>query len=188
MSPTSPSSTAAGSGCSSGSSVRSATAERSTCAEHQHTSPACSRWRDSPTSASRSKRSAMPSADTTHTYPAESTSLLADVRRFVASASEPYLGEPSIHDLVLAVTEACANAIRHSGSDEIRVTIAVDEGCVEITIEDDGVYRMSLPVIDGDPGSHRGMYLMAAMVDDFSVHRGTAAHAGTTVRLLKCAS
>jgi serine/threonine-protein kinase RsbW len=124
----------------------------------------------------------------TQTYPAESTTLLADVRRFVASASAPYLEQPSIHDLVLAVTEACANAIRHSGSQEIRVTVVTRGPCVEIVVEDDGVYRMSLPVTDGDPGSHRGMYLMAAMVDDFSLHRGTAANAGTTVRLLKCAS
>lgn len=131
----------------------------------------------------------MPDADiATHAYDAESTSLLADVRRFVADASEPYLAEPSIHDLVLAVTEACANAIRHSGTDEIRVTVHVEERCVEITVEDDGVYRMSLPVMEGDPGSHRGMYLMAAMVDDFSLHRGTDVNAGTTVRLLKCAS
>src|SRR5207253_2691967 len=56
-----------------------------------------------------------------------------------------------------------------------------------IVVEDDGVYLMTLPVIEGDPGSHRGMYLMAAMVDDFSLHRGTDANAGTTVRLLKCA-
>jgi anti-sigma regulatory factor (Ser/Thr protein kinase) len=124
----------------------------------------------------------------TQTYPAASDSLLADVRRFVAAASAPYLEQPSVHDLVLAVTEACANAIRHSGSDEVRVTVMIDDHCVEIVVEDDGVYRMSLPVMDGDPGSHRGMYLMAAMVDDFSVHRGTAANAGTTVRLLKCAS
>jgi len=124
----------------------------------------------------------------TQSYPSGSNSLLADVRRFVAAASAPYLAQPSIHDLVLAVTEACANAIRHSGSDEIRVTVTVNGPCVEITIEDDGIYRMSLPVVAGDPGSHRGLYLMAAMVDDFSLRRGTAAGAGTTVRLLKCAS
>ena len=124
----------------------------------------------------------------TQTYPAESDALLADVRRFVAASTAPYLEQPSIHDLVLAVTEACANAIRHSGSDEIRVTVTVDGPCVEITVEDDGVYLMSLPVVDGDPGSHRGMYLMAAMVDDFSLQRGTDARAGTKVRLLKCAS
>ena len=65
---------------------------------------------------------------------------------------------------------------------------STDGRCVEIVVEDDGVYRMTLPVVEGDAGSHRGMYLMAAMVDDFSLHRGTDASAGTTVRLLKCAS
>ena len=127
-------------------------------------------------------------AAATQAYPAGNTALLADVRRFVAAASRPYLEQPSIHDLVLAVTEACANAIRYSGTDEIRVTVASSGTCVEITVEDDGIYRMTLPVVEGDPGSHRGMYLMAAMVDDFSLHRGTEARAGTTVRLRKCAS
>jgi anti-sigma regulatory factor (Ser/Thr protein kinase) len=47
---------------------------------------------------------------------------------------------------------------------------------------------MTLPVIEGEAQSHRGMYLMAAMVDDFSLHRGTEVRAGTTVRLVKCAS
>jgi serine/threonine-protein kinase RsbW len=130
----------------------------------------------------------MPERAAMQVYSAESTALLSEVRRFVADASEPYLEEPSIHDLMLAVTEACANAIRHSGSPEIRVTVAAADACVEITIEDDGIYRMTLPVIDGDADSHRGMYLMVAMVDDFSLQRGTTAHAGTTVRLLKCAS
>jgi serine/threonine-protein kinase RsbW len=130
----------------------------------------------------------MPERAAMHVYAAESTSLLSEVRRFVADASEPYLEQPSIHDLMLAVTEACANAIRHSGSPEIRVTVAAADPCVEITIEDDGIYRMTLPVVEGDDDSHRGMYLMVAMVDDFSLQRGTTAHAGTTVRLLKCAS
>ena len=47
-------------------------------------------------------------AAATQAYPAGNTALLADVRRFVAAASRPYLEQPSIHDLVLAVTEACA--------------------------------------------------------------------------------
>jgi len=83
----------------------------------------------------------------TQSYEAESRSLLSDVRRFVAAASEPYLEQPSVHDLVLAVTEACANAIRHSGTAEVRVTVHVDGRCVEIVVEDDGVYRMTLPVV-----------------------------------------
>jgi anti-sigma regulatory factor (Ser/Thr protein kinase) len=47
---------------------------------------------------------------------------------------------------------------------------------------------MTLPVVEGDAQAHRGMYLMAAMVDDFSVHRGTERALGTTVRLVKCSA
>lgn len=122
------------------------------------------------------------------TFPATGNTVLSDVRRFVEASASPYLSDGFVQDLQLAVTEACANSIRHSGTAEIRVSIAKLDSCLEIVVADDGVYRMTLPVIEGEAQSHRGMYLMAAMVDDFSLHRGTAARAGTTVRLVKCAS
>jgi len=125
---------------------------------------------------------------TTRTFPATGRSVLADVRRFVERESSPHLSESFVQDLQLAVTEACANSIRHSGTAEIRVSIVPIGSCLEITVEDDGVYRMTLPVIDGEAQSHRGMYLMAAMVDDFSLRRGTQRRSGTTVRLVKCAT
>jgi serine/threonine-protein kinase RsbW len=121
------------------------------------------------------------------TFAAGGSSVLSEVRRFVESTASSYLTESFVQDLQLAVTEACANSIRHSGTEEIRVSIATIGTCLEIVVEDDGVYRMTLPVIEGEAQSHRGMYLMAAMVDDFSLHRGTEARAGTTVRLVKCA-
>ena len=124
----------------------------------------------------------------TRTFPASGRATLAEVRRFVESAASPHLSEGFVHDLQLAVTEACANSIRHSGTEEIRVSCAPIGDCLEVTVEDDGIYRMTLPVIDGEAQSHRGMYLMAAMVDDFSVHRGTPDRSGTTVRLVKCAT
>jgi anti-sigma regulatory factor (Ser/Thr protein kinase) len=114
--------------------------------------------------------------------------VLADVRRFVEQEASPHLSEGFVQDLQLAVTEACANSIRHSGTSEIRVSIARLDHCLEVTVEDDGIYRMTLSVIDGESESHRGMYLMAAMVDDFSLHRGTEERSGTTVRLVKCAT
>jgi serine/threonine-protein kinase RsbW len=123
----------------------------------------------------------------TRSFTASGTSVLADVRRFVESAASAHLSEAFVHDLQLAVTEACANSIRHSGTEEIRVSVAPIGDCLEVTVEDDGVYRMTLPVIEGEPQSHRGMYLMAAMVDDFSLRRGIAGRSGTTVRLVKCA-
>jgi serine/threonine-protein kinase RsbW len=122
------------------------------------------------------------------TFAAGGSSVLSEVRRFVESTASSYLTESFVQDLQLAVTEACANSIRHSGTEEIRVSIATIGTCLEIVVEDDGVYRMTLPVVEGEAQSHRGMYLMAAMVDDFSLHRGTEVRAGTTVRLVKCAS
>jgi anti-sigma regulatory factor (Ser/Thr protein kinase) len=120
----------------------------------------------------------------TRTFDASGPAVLADVRRFVETAATPYLPAGLVQDLELAVTEACANSIRHSGTAEIRVSISTLDGCIEIVVADDGVYRMTLPVIDGE--AHRGMYLMAAMVDDFSLRRGTTGGSGTTVRLVKC--
>jgi len=124
----------------------------------------------------------------TRTFEASGASVLSDVRRYIETEVSPHLAEGSVEDLQLAVTEACANSIRHSGTDEIRVSITSVGGCIEIVIADDGVYRMTLPLVEGEAQSHRGMYLMAAMVDDFSLHRGTAAATGTTVRLLKCST
>jgi serine/threonine-protein kinase RsbW len=121
-------------------------------------------------------------------FAASGRSVLSDVRRFVESETSRDLSHGFVEDLQLAVTEACANSIRHSGTAEIRVSIKRADGCVEITVADDGVYRMTLPVIEGEAQSHRGMYLMAAMVDDVSLHRGRPGGMGTTVRLVKCAT
>jgi anti-sigma regulatory factor (Ser/Thr protein kinase) len=125
---------------------------------------------------------------TTRRFRASGGSVLADVRRFIEQEASPHLPAGFVEDLQLAVTEACANSIRHSGTSEIRVSIARLDHCLEVTVEDDGIYRMTLSVMEGEAESHRGMYLMAAMVDDFSLHRGTQQRSGTTVRLVKCAT
>ena len=111
---------------------------------------------------------------------------LAEVRRFVADVADRHAFSTIVHDLQLAVTEACANSILHSGTREIRVSVAPVETCLEITVEDDGIYRRVLPVPEADGTGHRGLHLMAAMVDDFTVRRGTERRPGTVVRLVKC--
>ena len=127
----------------------------------------------------------MPDTSTKRVFAAGDPSVLGDVRGFVleiAGGLEPEL----VQDLQLAVTEACANAIRHSGSAEVRVSVRVLGACVEATIEDDGIYLDHLPPADGDEYGHRGMFLMVAMVDELGVKRGTAEQPGTTIRLVKC--
>jgi anti-sigma regulatory factor (Ser/Thr protein kinase) len=98
---------------------------------------------------------------------------LADVRRFVASEVRRHAFSAAVHDLQLAVKE-------------IRVSVVPIGSCLEITVEDDGVYRRALPVPEADGTGHRGLHLMAAMVDDFTLHPGTEGHPGTVVRLVKC--
>jgi serine/threonine-protein kinase RsbW len=112
---------------------------------------------------------------------------LRDIRDAVDEAAGRLLPPGALEDLKLAVTEACANAVLHSGSPEFRVTITVYDGCVEVVVEDDGVYRSVPTSVDGAK-VHRGLLLMASMVDDLTLHRGTSSEAGTQVRLRKCAS
>jgi anti-sigma regulatory factor (Ser/Thr protein kinase) len=127
-------------------------------------------------------------ATITRVFPASRDGVLSDVRRFVAEEGGNVVAL-FVHDLQLAVTEACANAIVHSGTSEIRVSIRpVGSRCVEIVVEDDGVYRTHLPAADGDATGHRGMFLMAALVDEITLRRGTDDRHGTVVRLLKCSA
>jgi two-component system sensor histidine kinase DevS len=41
-------------------------------------------------------------------------------------------------NILAVVTEGLSNAVRHSGADSIRVSVAVDEGFVCVTVQDDG--------------------------------------------------
>jgi serine/threonine-protein kinase RsbW len=114
--------------------------------------------------------------------------VLSEIRRYVGSEIERHSFRSFKDDLLLAVTEACSNAIRHSGTREIRVAIFPVGSCLEITVSDDGVYRPLVPAPELDGEGHRGIHLMAAVVDDFSLHQGTPSRPGTTVSLVKCKS
>jgi GAF domain-containing protein/anti-sigma regulatory factor (Ser/Thr protein kinase) len=83
------------------------------------------------------------------------------------------------YDVLVAVAEACANAIEHAygpiAEATFAVTAAVADGHVEVTVSDRGGWR--------DPrGQHRGrgLMLMEAFMDDVHVTRGED---GTTVVL-----
>jgi len=118
-------------------------------------------------------------------FPSE-PKMLAEIRRFVAEELERHSFRSFRDDLLLAVTEACSNAIRHSGTKEIHVSITPLGTCLEITVADDGVYDTRIPNPELDGEGHRGIHLMASVVDTFSLRQGTAARPGTTVNLVKC--
>ena len=117
--------------------------------------------------------------------PADSAEL-SELRRRVDVWAGPYLLPAALQDLKLAITEACANAVQHSGTSEIRVSVRFVEDCVEVVVEDDGIYLVQLYGLDDDPEAHRGLALMAAMVDTLTLRRGTESSTGTTVRMRKC--
>jgi serine/threonine-protein kinase RsbW len=119
-------------------------------------------------------------------FPAQS-SALRQVRRLVEAEAAVSLPDAAVHDLLLAVTEACSNAVRHSGTQRFVVTVSPAGGCVEVSVEDDGIFLDARSPTDGDEG-HRGLDLIDALVDAVSLRRGTESRRGTTVRMRKCRS
>ena len=96
-------------------------------------------------------------------------------------------GQRLIDDVVLAVEEACTNAIRHSGSDEdIDITLAFRDHDLRIAVSDRG---SGFDVETFDPGElpdpmldhGRGLFLMSRLCDELEL-RGER---GTIVRMTK---
>jgi anti-sigma regulatory factor (Ser/Thr protein kinase) len=75
-----------------------------------------------------------------------------------------------VEDILLALTEACANVVQHAGDhDEYEVDIAIDDTVCRISVLDDGDGFDAEAVADAQPGSPleggRGLLLMRALVD-----------------------
>ncbi len=92
--------------------------------------------------------------------------------------------EEASADVQLAVTEACANAVRHSDVGEYSVHLAVGEqGCeVEVVDEGSGFEPADITERGTEFENGRGLWLMQALVDDLQFVRGSD---GTHVRLIK---
>ena len=83
-----------------------------------------------------------------------------------------YLGvvEEGIQEIVLALTEACANVVQHAGEhDEYQVDVDIDDYVCRISVLDHGVGFDVDSVTSTPPGSPldggRGLLLMRALVD-----------------------
>jgi serine/threonine-protein kinase RsbW len=110
------------------------------------------------------------------------------VRRIVAGAMAEVGVEPSCAaDVELALTEGCANVVRHATStDRYRVTFQLDRRAAKIVIADsgkgfalNGARHMAAALSEGG----RGLALMEMLMDeaDFRVEEGR----GTRVSLTK---
>ncbi len=81
-----------------------------------------------------------------------------------------YLGvvEEGIQEVVLALTEACANVVQHAADqEEYEVDVAIEDSLCRITVVDDGdgfdvaTASAAPPTLEGG----RGLVLMRALVD-----------------------
>ena len=95
----------------------------------------------------------------------------------------------SLADLKLAVTEACANSVRHAYEGEtgsIRLAFTTRDGELEITIEDEGRGFDVEGVPDPSPESFSedgmGLAIMRAVVDELEIDAGSG---GSRVRFAK---
>jgi serine/threonine-protein kinase RsbW len=114
-------------------------------------------------------------------------SALYEVRKFIRDeAEEGGLSSATTNDIILAVSEACANSVLHSGSSEMRVVWNQDLDCVQVVIEDDGTFLKRVPIPELDRSHGHGIPLMMALMDEVSVREGTDRTPGTVVRLVKC--
>ncbi|SDF06217.1 serine/threonine-protein kinase RsbW [Blastococcus aurantiacus] len=81
----------------------------------------------------------------------------------------------TIEEIVLALTEACANVVQHAGElDEYQVDVAITDDICRVTVLDDGqgfdFDAAAAP--EGSPlEAGRGLVLMKALVDDLQFVR-----------------
>lgn len=109
--------------------------------------------------------------------PAELAPMRAALRAWLAGRDLPGTIRT---DLLLAVGEACANSVEHAYAGRgpggvVRVAVTPDEDGLRIEVRDGGRWRPP-PADPGDRG--RGLPLMRAVSDDFTVHEDAT---GTTV-------
>jgi anti-anti-sigma factor len=116
-------------------------------------------------------------------YPADRR-VLAEIRRFVRSRAMAGPVAEWADNIVLAVSEACANAILHSGTPEISVSWRAFEERAEVEVRDEGIFRRAVPS-EADGTSSRGILLMLAVMDQITITCGTDARPGTVVRMVK---
>jgi anti-sigma regulatory factor (Ser/Thr protein kinase) len=120
------------------------------------------------------------------TFAADPTSL-GEVRSFIRErATEASLYRKDRDDLVQAVSEVCANAVLHARSRRIEVSCSMRPGGgVEVRVRDQGVFAPKPDTLYRGRVGGFGLPLVAALVDEVSIARGTPSDPGTTVGLVK---
>lgn len=124
--------------------------------------------------------------------PAEAR-LLSRTRQTVAGfLAEVGAADQHVDDVVLALDEACANAIRHGasgdsdGAYELHAVVTPEEVVIEVTDDGPGLRpeRVDVAPVPVTSTSGRGLHLIRALMDDVTV--GSAGEGrGTVVRMAR---
>jgi anti-sigma regulatory factor (Ser/Thr protein kinase) len=119
-------------------------------------------------------------------FAADPTSL-GEVRSFIRErAREASLYRKDRDDLVQAVSEICANAVVHARGQRFDVSCNTRPGGgVEVRVRDQGVFAPKPGTLYRERVGGFGLPLVAALVDEVSIARGTPNDPGTTVGLVK---
>lgn len=118
-------------------------------------------------------------------FPADAAAL-AEVRCFVRDRTDEAALDPqTADDLLLAVSEACANVVLHSSSEHFDLSWARHPDRVEVRVKDQGVFGHRPPDPDMVPVGGHGIRLMTLLVDRVLIRRGSTRRPGTTVVLMK---
>ena len=112
------------------------------------------------------------------------------IREFVREHVEPPPPDvETLDDLVLAVSEACNNAVLHSTSPEVRIRLTVYPAAVTVEVEDAGLFEPGSTEADdpweGPTPRGRGITIMLALADEMWIRKGLPEAPGTLIRLVK---
>jgi len=119
----------------------------------------------------------------TRSFPAHAAAL-SDIRRFIRARSAHGSFARWADGITLAVNEAAANAILHSGTGDVTVVWHQSPDRVEVEVRDHGVFRRAVSNESANRAS-RGILLMMSLMDQITISCGTDAHPGTAVRMVK---
>ena len=120
------------------------------------------------------------------------TRLLPKTRQAVAGyLEEVAMTEDTLHDVILALDEACTNVIRHAfpgtTDGEYQVSAIVEGGEIRITVEDHGVgfdpARLDEDWVEPEATSGRGLSIIQSVMSSVDVSK---AEDDTGTRLVMC--
>ena len=110
---------------------------------------------------------------------------LASAREFLRErCREAGVAGAAADDVVIAASEACSNAVVHSGGASFRLSWRHAGDLVEVRVRDEGRFGRAV-ASDTERHGGNGLPLMTALMDEVSVRRGTTLRPGTEVRLVK---